>query len=91
MEKRELYRVVSDCFAVPGLFCLFFGALRWLAGQGAFRGLSYIVKNAICLLTFRERKPYAPTKTKGSGSAGLLVAGTIFLAFAGVFTGLYYG
>ena len=87
----EKYRVLSDIFAVPGLFCLFFGVLRWLAGQGAFQGIGYLLKNALCLLTFRERIPYVPAQTKKSGCAAFLVTGGIFLAVSGVFTGLYYG
>ena len=90
MEKRELYRILSDFFAVPGLFCLFFGALRWLAGQGVFQGVSYLLKNALCLLTFRERKPYAPQEIKKNGNAVLFILGFAFLAVGSVFAGLFY-
>lgn len=90
MEKRELYRVLSDIFAVPGLFCLFGGALRWVAGQGAFRGVGYVVKNALRLLTFQPAKPYAPKEIKQNGIAVLLLTGAILLAASGVFAGLYY-
>lgn len=86
----EKYRILSDIFAVPGLFCLFLGALRWLAGQGAFRGVGYVAKNALRLLTFQQVKPYQPKETKKTGSAGLLVVGVIFVAVAGVFAGMYY-
>ena len=86
----EKYRILSDFFAVPGLFCLFFGALRWMAGQGAFQGVSYLLKNAFCLLTFREREPYQPQETKKSGSGFLLTTGAVLLAAAGIFAGLYY-
>lgn len=84
------YRILSDIFAVPGLLCLFFGALRWMAGQGAYRGLSYVVKNALCLLTFRERKPYAPKGIKKNGNAALLIAGAILITVSSIFAGLYY-
>ena len=86
----EKYRILSDIFAVPGLLCLFFGGLRWLSGQGAFQGVSYVLKNAFCLLTFREREPYRPAKTKKNGFAVLLGVGGVFLGIAGIFTGLYY-
>ena len=86
----EKYRILSDFFAVPGLLCLFLGALRWLAGQGAFQGVSYVLKNVLCLLTFREREPYRPAKTKKNGFAVLLGVGGVFLGIAGIFTGLYY-
>ena len=86
----EKYRVLSDFFAVPGLLCLFFGGLRWLSGQGAFQGISYVLKNALCLLTFRERAPYRPKETEKSGIGQLLTTGAVLLAAAGVFAGLYY-
>ena len=86
----EKYRVLSDIFAVPGLFCLFFGALRWLAGQGAFQGVSYLLQNAFCLLTFRQRKPYEPKEIKKNGFAVLLIAGAILITVSGIFAGLYY-
>ena len=86
----EKYRILSDVFAVPGLLCLFLGLLRWMAGQGAYRGLSYVVRNALCLLTFRERKPYKPKETKKTGNAGLFLVGGAFLSAAAFFAGLYF-
>ena len=87
----EKYRILSDIFAVPGLLCLFLGALRWMAGHGAFQGVSYVLKNAFCLLTFRERMPYEQKENRRRTSRPLLVASVIFLAVSGIFTGLYYG
>ena len=87
----EKYRVLSDFFAVPGLLSLFLGALRWLSGQGAFQGLSYLLQNAFCLLTFRQRKPYEPKEIKKNGYAVLLIVGGILVAVSVIFTGLYYG
>lgn len=86
----EKYRILSDFFAVPGLLCLFLGILRWLAGQGAFQGFRYVLKNALCLLTFREREPYEPKECKKTGVAGLLAVGGICVVIAGAFAGLYY-
>ena len=87
----EKYRVLSDIFAVPGLFCLFLGILRWLAGQGAFRGVGYILGNALRLLTFQQAKPYRPKENKGRETRPLLLTGTRCVALAGIFAGLYYG
>ena len=86
----EKFRILSDIFAVPGLFCLFFGGLRWLAGQGAFRGLGYILENALRLLTFQQAKPYQPKETKKTGVAGLLITGVVCIVISGLFAGLYY-
>ena len=86
----EKYRILSDFFAVPGLLCLFFGALRWLSGQGAFQGVSYLLKNALCLLTFRERAPYEQKESRGRASRPLLIAGVILLGVSGLFAGLFY-
>ena len=91
MEKREFYRVLSDFFAVPGLFCLFLGTLWWLAGQGAFRGVGYVLGNALRLITFRERKAYRPQEIKKPGGGFLLTTGAVLLVAAGIFAGLYYG
>ena len=90
MEKRELYRVLSDFFAVPGLFCLFLGTLWWLGGQGAFRGVGYVWGNALRLLTFQQAKPYKPKEKKGRATRPLLITGAVLLAAAGIFAGLYY-
>lgn len=86
----EKYRILSDIFAVPGLFCLFFGGLRYLANQGVFHGLNYILKNTLRLLTFQQAKPYAPKERKQNGSAVLLLPGAVLLIAAGIFAGLYY-
>ena len=86
----ENYRMISDLFAVPGLFCLFFGALRYLANQGTFHGLNYILRNALRLLTFQQAKAYAPKERKQNGSAVLLLIGALLLAVAGIFAGLYH-
>ena len=85
----EKYRILSDFFAVPGLFCLFWGILRWLANQGAFEGVGYVLKNALRLLTFQQAKPYAPKESRGRNSRPLLLAGVIFLVLASLFAGLY--
>ena len=86
----EKYRILSDIFAVPGLFCLFLGALRWLGGQGAFTGVAYVLKNALRLLTLQPRTAYQPKKEKTTGCGGLFVTGAVCLAAAGVFAGLFY-
>ena len=85
----EKYRILSDIFAVPGLFCLFWGLLRWLANQGAFQGFGYILQNALRLLTFQTAKPYTPKESRGRNSRPLLLAGLIFLALASLFAGLH--
>ena len=90
MKIQELYRVLSDFFAVPGLFCLFLGTLWWLAGQGAFRGANYVWGNALRLLTFQQAKPYKPKENKGRATRPLLITGAVLLAAAGIFAGLYY-
>ena len=86
----EKYRILSDVFAVPGLFCLFFGALRYLANQATFHGLNYILKNALRLLTLQQAKVYAPKERKQNGSAVLLLIGALLLTAAGIFAGLYH-
>ena len=86
----EKYRVLSDFFAIPGLFCLFLGTLRWLAGVGAFAGIGYVLGNALRLLTFQPRKAYDPRKRKTTGCGILFITGAVCLAAAGFFAGLFY-
>ncbi len=85
----KIYRILSDIFAVPGLFCLFLGTLWWLAGQGAFRGIGYILGNALRLLTFQQAKPYEPKENRGRGARPLLIVGVICIAIASLLAGLY--
>ena len=87
----EKYRILSDFFAVPGLFCLFFGALGWLASRGTFQGIGYVLKNALRLLTFQPVKRYEPKENKGREIRPLLIAGVVLIAIASLFSCLYYG
>ena len=82
MEKREIFRYVSDGFALPGFLCLFWGGLRFLWSQGAFSGLSYILG--------RRKRDYCPEKKKFSGKNWLLV-GAVSLSIAAIFAAASLG
>lgn len=88
----NLYRTLSDGFTVPGLVCVFAGTLVWLANEGAFTGVSYVLGNAFRLLLFQPRKTYipAPRENKITGCGFLFVTGAVCLTAAGVFAGLFY-
>ena len=83
----EKYRILSDFFAIPGLFCLFLGLLRWLANQGALQGFGYVFKNALRLLTFQTAKPYTQKESRGRETRPLLLVGMICIAISGLFAG----
>ena len=41
---KEIYGCLSDCFLFPAVLLGGFGALSWIAGEGAFDMMSYGVK-----------------------------------------------
>ena len=79
MEKREIYRMISDGFALPGFFCLFWGGLRFLAAKGAFRGLGYLL---------HRKKGYRREENAFSGKKWLLF-GAVSLGISALFAALF--
>ena len=99
MSAVDLYRTVSDGFAVPGILCIFSGLIVWLSNEGAFNGISYVLKSTVQSLIFLGRRgpvekygDYVENqrkkRTKGYGF--LFVTGAVLLAVAGIFLILYY-
>ena len=82
MENREYFRLISDFFALPGLFCLFGGGLVMLSQKGAFTGLRYLLG--------RGRRPYAPTKKSRLHPGFLLGLGGSFLTISALFAALFH-
>lgn len=39
----EKYRMLSDCFTIPGVVFLMIGALIWISGLGALDGLGFVL------------------------------------------------
>ncbi len=99
MSAVDLYRTLADGFTVPGMLCIFAGLIVWLSNEGAFNGVSYVLKAAVQSLLFLGRRgpvekygDYVENQRKKQtkGYSFLFVTGAVCLAVAGVFLVLYY-
>jgi len=98
-SMADVYRILSDAFTVPGLMCVFSGALVWLSGEGALDGVTYVVQYAVKSLLFMggrgKRETYREyverRRAKKMGGYGfLLVTGAVSLLVGAVFMVLFY-
>ena len=98
MAPVDLYRTLSDAFTVPGLLCIFFGLIFWLANEGAFNGIGYVLRYAVQSLIFLGRrgavekyKDYVEKqeKKKTKGYSFLFVIGAVCIVISLVFILLY--
>jgi hypothetical protein len=94
---KDIYRLVSDAFGVPGLLCLFAGLMIYLSNEGAFDGIGFILQYVFRSLipgaqkmenygTFRERS----REKKITGFAFLPIIGAVLQVLSLVFTWLFY-
>lgn len=94
---KDVYRLVSDAFGVPGLLYLFAGLLIYLSNEGAFDGISYVLQYAFKALipgtqkmenygTYRERS----REKRITGYGFLLIIGGVLQALSLLFTWLFY-
>lgn len=99
MAPVDIYRTVSDAFTVPGLVCIFAGLLIWLSNEGAFHGISYVLKRAAQALIFLGRRGSAESygeylenhrKNPLKGYSFLFLVGVVCMVVAAVFMALYY-
>ena len=95
----DVYRIISDGFTIPGLMCIFAGLLTWLSGEGAFLGISYVMKNLFqSLLFFGRRGPVekygdyveSQKEKKTTGYSFLFVVGAVCLGISGIMIALFY-
>lgn len=95
----EKYRYLCDAFSIPGLLMILFGALLWVANEGAFLGISYCLRMAVFALIPGKRKDayekygdYVERKSqkKVHGFGFLFLSGAIVMAVAAVFLILYH-
>ena len=98
LEDRDRLRILCDAFSVPGMLCLFSGALVWLGNEGSFDGIGYVLSYAVRALfpgpmNQRESyKEYLERKhgEKPVGFGFLLITGAVFCAVALVFLMLFH-
>ena len=94
----DKYRLLSDAFMLPGFLMVAFGLLIFLANEGSFHGIGFVMKRVGSFLlpfllkekseTYAEyvqRKTDKPTQ----GYGFLFICGCAFLAVAAVFLVLY--
>ena len=94
---QNRYRILSDAFSVPGLLCLFSGAMIWMSNEGAFNGLTWVVTYAVKSLIpsgRMNRETYGDYVTRNrakkvSGFGFLLVVGAVEVAISLVFLYLF--
>ena len=97
-SAAEVYKNLSDAFAVPGAFMLIISALIFAGNEGAFTGLSFaFIKTLNMLVPFagRNRDSYREYRArkeenKVGGYSFIFITGLVFLAVATLFFALYY-
>lgn len=98
-ELVEQYRMLADAFTLPGILLIMFGAMAWVASEGALDGIAYCLRMAFFALIpgkrlerdekygdYVERK--RANRTKGFGF--LFIAGSVTMVVAIVFIALFY-
>ena len=102
LSAVEIYSILSDAFAAPGLLYILFAALLWISGEGFFDMLSFGASRAAHLLIpmlYKEHKyekfyEYKERKTaereKKPSFASIFFVGFTFLAISGIFVILFY-
>lgn len=97
LDMRNIMRICGDAFTVPGMLCVFAGALTWLGREGAMDGLGYVASHAWHLLvpgSMYKRETYGEyverKRGKKQDSFGhLLVCGLICIGISLVFLVLH--
>ena len=94
--KRDLFRLLSDCFFLPGALFLGSSGLTWARNGGVWDGLGFTVKmlidrmkpdydkKRVTFAEYREKR-----EEKDSSPIPALVTGLIYFALAMVFLILF--
>ena len=90
-EGTMVYHILSDAFAVPGLFILAAGILVMVSNEGLFNGISYGIKAVTKALTNRREpkmeESFYEYHTRKSGQerirfGHLLIVGVVFVVIS---------
>ena len=94
-------QILSDGFFVSGILFLMFAGMRFVSGEGALRGLGFVLRNLVQAFTpmgrknhefysqYRERK-LAEKGAKKSNDHCILFTGLFFLAISIIFSVIWY-
>ena len=96
-ELVDVYRILSDAFALPGLLFLFSGLMVWLSNQGSLDAIGYMLTAVVRFLipggALKHEKygDYVARRREKNvtGYGFLLIVGLVCLVGAVVFMGLY--
>ncbi len=97
LPQLDRIRYLCDAFFLPGILCVFSGALIWLSNEGTLDGVGYVLSYAFHALlpgTWNKRESYKEyLERKGekrvTGYGFLFVVGGVFLAISFVFLAMF--
>ena len=96
---REMYRLLSDAFMLPGFLMVCAGLMIWLSNEGAWHGVAFVLSRAVKLLIPFGRGAkdenygdYVARQSKKqiNGFGFLLVTGAVFLLISLIFLVLFH-
>ena len=98
-DLRNMYRLLSDAFMLPGFLMVAGGLMIWMSNEGAWHGVAFVVTRAVkFLLPFgrgTKDENYGEyvarqSKKRVDGYSFVIVTGVIFLAVAALFMYLFH-
>ena len=95
---KDQLRILCDAFSLPGLLCIFGGALVWLGNEGSFDGIGYVLSYAFHALlpgTWNKRESYKEYLERKSGKRTtgygfVFVVGIVCMSISLVFLALFH-
>ena len=97
LTQLDQIRCLCDAFFVPGILCVFGGAIIWLANEGTLDGITYVLSYAFHALlpgSWNKRESYKDylerkKDSRISGYGFLFLVGGVFLLISFVFLALF--
>jgi hypothetical protein len=98
-DLRNMYRLLSDAFMLPGFLMLAGGLMIWMSNEGAWHGIAFVLTRAVkFLLPFgrgTKDENYGEyvarqSKKRVDGFSFVIVTGVIFLAISALFMYLFH-
>jgi len=98
-DLRNMYRLLSDAFMLPGFLMVCLGLMIWLSNEGAWHGVAFVLIRAVKFLIPFGRgtkdENYGEfvarqSKKQITGFSFIIVTGVIFLIISAVFMVLFH-
>lgn len=98
LELKDQLRILCDAFTLPGMLCIFGGALVWLGNEGTFDGIGYVLSYAFHALlpgSLNKRESYKEylERKRGKRTTGygfVFVVGLVCMIISFIFLALFY-